>query len=260
MTISADIAVDAVDAPAEEDPGTPVEVERRRSIRPRLARMLTYGILPVIVVILSMAAGFARWSDSRLREEKTARIESVQAAGQIAVAMLSYQPNTVEKDLAAAQDRLTGSFLDSYRSLVRDVVVPGSHGEEDRRSRQGGGFFLGLGEPKSRSRTAIHQSGRYGRQRCTDQHRVQCAGHPRQGGWALAGFRFRPGLRNVPTAAAVPAPPNCFTAQRSSDCPAFRRQTTLNSRSTFSQWRGPLSHPVGCTGRKVCDVRLAQRM
>ncbi|MBB3600372.1 Mce-associated membrane protein [Mycolicibacterium sp. BK556] len=127
MTISTDIAVDEVASPVVEEPGAPVEGGRRRPVRPRLVRTLVYAVLPAIVVILAMAAGFAKWTDARLREEKSARVESVQAASQIAVAMLSYQPDTVEKDLAAVQDRLAGPFLDSYRSLVHDVVIPGSH-------------------------------------------------------------------------------------------------------------------------------------
>jgi Mce-associated membrane protein len=40
--------------------------------------------------------------------------------------MLSYRPETVEKDLGAARDRLTGALEDSYGSLTHDVVIPGS--------------------------------------------------------------------------------------------------------------------------------------
>ncbi|MCV7177835.1 hypothetical protein [Mycolicibacterium sphagni] len=127
MSISDDIAVDEVAPPVGEEPSAQKEVGSRRPVRPRLVRAMVYAVLPTIVVILAVAAGFAKWSDSRLRAEESARIDSVQAARQIAVAMLSYQPDTVEKDLAAVQDRLTGPFLDSYRSLVHDVVIPGSH-------------------------------------------------------------------------------------------------------------------------------------
>jgi Mce-associated membrane protein len=42
------------------------------------------------------------------------------------VALLSYRPDTVEKDLSSAQDRLTGTFRDSYVSLIHDVVIPGA--------------------------------------------------------------------------------------------------------------------------------------
>jgi len=42
------------------------------------------------------------------------------------VALLSYRPDSVEKDLTAARDRLTGGFRDSYTSLTNDVVIPGA--------------------------------------------------------------------------------------------------------------------------------------
>jgi len=54
------------------------------------------------------------------------RIESVRVATDGTVALLSYKPETVEKDLGAARDRLAGNFKDSYTSLTRDVVIPGS--------------------------------------------------------------------------------------------------------------------------------------
>jgi Mce-associated membrane protein len=40
--------------------------------------------------------------------------------------MLSYQPDTVEKDLAVARDQLTGAFRDSYTSLTRECRRPRS--------------------------------------------------------------------------------------------------------------------------------------
>jgi Mce-associated membrane protein len=39
---------------------------------------------------------------------------------------LSYQPDTVEKDLEAARSRLTGQFGETYDSLTHDVVIPGA--------------------------------------------------------------------------------------------------------------------------------------
>jgi Mce-associated membrane protein len=48
----------------------------------------------------------------------------VRAATDATVAMLSYKPDTVQNDLDAAKDRLTGSFRDSYSSLTDDVVAP----------------------------------------------------------------------------------------------------------------------------------------
>jgi Mce-associated membrane protein len=50
----------------------------------------------------------------------------VQAAKDSTVALLSYKPDTVEQQLTAARDRLTGDFRDSYTSLTHDVVIPGA--------------------------------------------------------------------------------------------------------------------------------------
>lgn len=50
----------------------------------------------------------------------------MQAASDSTIALLSYKPDTVEKDLGAARDRLTGDFQNSYTSLTHDVVIPGS--------------------------------------------------------------------------------------------------------------------------------------
>ena len=40
--------------------------------------------------------------------------------------MLSYTPDTADKGLSAARDRMTGPFRDSYASLIKDVVIPGA--------------------------------------------------------------------------------------------------------------------------------------
>jgi Mce-associated membrane protein len=53
-------------------------------------------------------------------------VESVQAATDSTVALLSYRPDTVETDLDAAKSRLTGTFLDAYTKLTHDLVIPGA--------------------------------------------------------------------------------------------------------------------------------------
>lgn len=88
--------------------------------------VLAYGVVPALVMMLAMVAGLLKFWDSSARVSEVARVESVQAAKDSTVAMLSYQPDSVEADLAAAQDRLTGDFRDSYIELTRDVVIPGA--------------------------------------------------------------------------------------------------------------------------------------
>src|SRR6201988_4775730 len=93
---------------------------------PRLGRMVVYGILPGLGLLLAVAAGYLKWVDSTMRDAELARAQSVQAAVDSTVAMLSYRPDTVTQNLAAALDRMTGGFRDSYASLTHDVVTPGA--------------------------------------------------------------------------------------------------------------------------------------
>jgi Mce-associated membrane protein len=97
-----------------------------RRWRRRLARMLAYIILPALAVLLGGAAGYLKWVHGTARDVEVARAQSVQAAVESTVAMLSYRPDTVTQNLAAARDRMTGAFRDSYTSLTTDVVIPGA--------------------------------------------------------------------------------------------------------------------------------------
>jgi Mce-associated membrane protein len=94
--------------------------------RIKWSRVVAFGVLPILALLLAAAAGFLKWQDSWTRISSAAGIESVTAAKESTVALLSYQPDTVEKDLGAARDRLTGKFKESYTQLVQDVVIPGA--------------------------------------------------------------------------------------------------------------------------------------
>jgi Mce-associated membrane protein len=100
---------------------TPAPFTRNGWLRP-----LTLGVLPAVIVLLSAGAGLLAWQDRSHRAVETARLESVQAASDATVAILSYKPDTVEQDLRKASDRLTGSFLESFTDLVNTVVIPGA--------------------------------------------------------------------------------------------------------------------------------------
>jgi Mce-associated membrane protein len=97
-----------------------------RKRRIEWSRVLVFGVLPVLALLIAAAVGFLKWQDAWIRSSGVAGIESVAAAKESTVALLSYQPDSVEKDLGAARDRLTGKFRDSYTDLVHDVVVPGA--------------------------------------------------------------------------------------------------------------------------------------
>jgi Mce-associated membrane protein len=94
--------------------------------RIKWSRVLAFGVLPLLAVVIAAGAGFLKWQDAWVRGSKVAGIESVAAAKDSTVALLSYQPDTVDKDLRAARNRLTGGFKDSYTQLIQDVVIPGA--------------------------------------------------------------------------------------------------------------------------------------
>jgi Mce-associated membrane protein len=96
---------------------------------PRRARWKTrivYIILPVLMMMIGGAIGYLKYADGTFHTDQTARAQAVDAAKQITTAMLSYKPDSVDKDLRAAQDRLTGDFRGAYTALVDKVVIPGA--------------------------------------------------------------------------------------------------------------------------------------
>ena len=88
---------------------TRMSSQGRRHIR--WSRVIGYGVLPGLALLLASAAGFLKWQDGSAREAGVARAESVRAATDGTIALLSYRPDTVEKDLEATRSRLTGTFL-----------------------------------------------------------------------------------------------------------------------------------------------------
>jgi Mce-associated membrane protein len=92
----------------------------------RWSQAIVFAVLPALALLLASVAGFLKWQDGSAREAGVARAESVRAATDSTIALLSYKPDTVEKDLDAARSRLTGSFLNAYTSLTHDVVIPGA--------------------------------------------------------------------------------------------------------------------------------------
>lgn len=100
----------------------PEKVKRRIS----WSWVFAFGVLPGLALLLATTAAALKWQDVTVGSSGTARIESLGAAKDSTVALLSYQPDTVEKDLGAARDRLTGTFKESYTRLTHDVVIPGA--------------------------------------------------------------------------------------------------------------------------------------
>jgi Mce-associated membrane protein len=122
-------AAELVDEPEEADDELDSDVaasgdQTRRRLR--WGRAIAFGLLPAILLLAAAAAGYLKWQDATARDADLARGASVQAAKEGTVSMLSYQPDTVDRDLEAARKLLTGEFQNSYTSLTHDVVIPGA--------------------------------------------------------------------------------------------------------------------------------------
>jgi len=102
-----------------------VKIGRLRVGRDRL-RVIAFGVLPAIAALLAVSAGVLKYLDVSRRGAERAAIESVDAARRTTEAIMSYRAETVDKDLNAARDRLTGAFLDSYTTLINQTVIPGA--------------------------------------------------------------------------------------------------------------------------------------
>lgn len=107
------------DTEAVEEPAAKV---RRFSWK----RLLVGGLLPALVMLMAAAAGYLKWQTHSAQMAQAAAAQSVQAATESTIAMLAYRPDTVDKALPAAADRLTGAFRNDYTKLIDDVVIPGS--------------------------------------------------------------------------------------------------------------------------------------
>jgi Mce-associated membrane protein len=82
--------------------------------------------LPVLALLLALGVGYLKWLDGTARASRAAAEESMRAASDSTIAILSYKPETVDQDLKAAADRLAEPFRQQYTQLVTDVVAPGA--------------------------------------------------------------------------------------------------------------------------------------
>lgn len=85
------------------------------------------AIMLAIVLVASVATAATVYFAAYRPDQQTgaaATEEARAAAVDGAVAVLTYGPDTLDRDLAAAQSHLTGNFLTYYTKFAQDVVAP----------------------------------------------------------------------------------------------------------------------------------------
>ena len=117
---------DAADDDAADDDATAEAVSDTPKRGIQWSRLVAFGLLPALALVLALGAGYLKWRDNSVRNGEIAAATSVQAARDTTIALLSYTPDKVEQQLGDARNLLTGEFRDSYTSLTNDVVIPGA--------------------------------------------------------------------------------------------------------------------------------------
>jgi Mce-associated membrane protein len=127
-------AVEPESTAAEEDSTPDAEPESTPEAHGVGKRGVLAGVrkrLGAILLTLALlaSAGVAAWLyyfEYRVDQQTDAgaREIALDAAETGTVALLSYSPETLDKDFAAAKSRLTGDFLDYYTQFTEQIVTP----------------------------------------------------------------------------------------------------------------------------------------
>ena len=115
-----DSAVDEIDKAADSADNS----------SPARRRLAAIPLIPVALVLGLLAAGglagwlyFTQYRPDTQTDDAVAQ-SVVNAARDGTVALLSYKPDTLNQDFAAAKSHLTGDFLNYYDQFTREVVTP----------------------------------------------------------------------------------------------------------------------------------------
>jgi Mce-associated membrane protein len=120
----------AVTEPAERmehDSGEPAVRGRLRTRTKRVPRRRLLAALLIFLVVASAAlAGSLLYFQYRpdRATDAAAASTAIAAASDGTVAILSYSPDTLDRDFSSAKSRLTGDFLSYYTKFTQQIVAP----------------------------------------------------------------------------------------------------------------------------------------
>lgn len=106
-------------ADADEKPG-------RRRDRGPIGRRIGAILVAVALVFAAGVAGWLYFYQYRVDQQTNADAANValEAAKTGTIALLSYSPETLDKDFATAKSNLTGDFLSYYTDFTEKIVTP----------------------------------------------------------------------------------------------------------------------------------------
>ncbi len=123
------------DEPTAIDPREHIEVAdthpgRLKRFTGRVTQLPRVKVLPALLAVLfvastALAAGllYFQYRPDRATDAAAAKA-AITAASEGTVAILSYSPDTFERDFSSAKSRLTGDFLPYYSQFTQEIVGP----------------------------------------------------------------------------------------------------------------------------------------
>ncbi|WP_375373713.1 twin-arginine translocation pathway signal [Mycobacterium sp. AZCC_0083] len=129
MEVTDDVTDDVTAEVTDDDTSAEDEAEDVDETPPRRPVLKRLLVPIVLAVLLLGSAGLASWAYlTQFRPDQqtdtAVAAETIKAASDGTVALLSYTPETLDKDFATAKAHLTGDFLDYYTKFTTDVVTP----------------------------------------------------------------------------------------------------------------------------------------
>jgi Mce-associated membrane protein len=115
---------------ASEQPGEAAASGQPAGFADRAKQVLRRNAIPLLAAVLVIATvGLAAWlyyfqyRPDRATEAGAAK-SAISAATDGTVAILSYSPDTLDRDFASAKSHLTGDFLSYYNQFTEQIVAP----------------------------------------------------------------------------------------------------------------------------------------
>jgi len=119
---------DSVNEAPTEDDDSPLRTKRGWRVWSRGLR--NAKVVPVLLVLLLLLSGgvaawlyFEQYRPKQQTDPGVARAV-VKAASDGTVALLSYSPESLDKDFANAKSHLSGDFLSQYTKVIEETVAP----------------------------------------------------------------------------------------------------------------------------------------
>lgn len=113
------------DSAADDSSGGSRREQRNWSPRLRKVKVVTVALVLLLLTSAGVATWlyFARYQPNRQTDPSVAQTV-VSAASEGTVALLSYSPESLDKDFASAKLHLSGDFLAYYNQFTEQIVAP----------------------------------------------------------------------------------------------------------------------------------------